>query len=325
MDTKTFFIAASLCVILFVVVAIARNRIDNKPKKGSKRYFSIEYIDKFFSDNPNFVMTSEIKRIYKRSRKVILNSGGKEYADLLARTNCTATEGALNVLRQCTLNAIKSTTGAEILKADNNAIALYFAIMDKKLQLGYITQEQYDYDKMCFIKKTASPLRNNKKDVYTKSAKRQNIEEPKVPKAGVGNITHATQTKSAQNSEQDTIGGIPKSVKIYPLTPSPASASQLSDFSLELRYFSMAIINAKPLFRKNKYVIADILSIISFIVHYKFCNTLSDEEIESKIINDFLINTSSNLNRNMGCDADDISVLYKKRTEELKKKQYYEN
>lgn len=158
-DTKVFLLFLFGCVIASVVIFLIRKKVDNKPKKGSKRYLSIEYIDKFFSDNPQFEITGEIKRIYKRSRKVIYNSGDKEYADLLARTNCSVPEGALNILRQCTLNVIKPITGAEILKANNNAIALYFAINDKKLQLGHITQEQYDYDNMCFIKKFASPLR----------------------------------------------------------------------------------------------------------------------------------------------------------------------
>ena len=159
METKTFLIITIVFIILFVVIIIVRKKVDNKPKKGSNRELAMKYIDTFFADNPQFIMKDDIKRTYKLARKIIYKQSEKEFTRLLQQKGITVKESALNILQNCALFNIKAATASEIINADYNAIGLYNAVNDKKLDLGYISEEQHADNSMLIVKKFASPLR----------------------------------------------------------------------------------------------------------------------------------------------------------------------
>lgn len=160
METKIFIIITVVFIILFVVIAIVRNKIDSKPKKGSNRELAIKYIDIFFSENPRFIMKGDIKRSYKLAKRIIYKQSEKEFTRLLQQKGITVKESALNILQNCALFNIKAATASEIINADYNAIGLYNAVNDKKLDLGYISEEQHADNSMLIFKKFASPLRH---------------------------------------------------------------------------------------------------------------------------------------------------------------------
>lgn len=157
MNSNTIFlIVLIVCVPLMIFLSI--KIIRGTDRKNGNRAAAMMYIDKFFSDNPDFIMKGDIKRAYKLARKIIYKQSETEFTRLLKQEGISVKESALNILQNCALFNIRATTAAEIINADYNAIGLYNAVNDEKLTLGYISKEQHADNSMLIIKKFASPF-----------------------------------------------------------------------------------------------------------------------------------------------------------------------
>lgn len=88
--------------------------------------------------------------IFVRAKKMVLSSSEKELVSEIRTNGISPENAALNILQNCAMMEIKYVSIQDAIKglSDDGPYHLFHAVNDEKLTRGYVSQAQYEENKM---------------------------------------------------------------------------------------------------------------------------------------------------------------------------------
>ena len=116
------------------------------------------YMLQYIKDNPS--SGDAVIPIFSDAEVMIRRSSEKQLCKMMKKNHVNAECGVLNILQNFAMVNLSPQPALDYLLDDNPVLELYNAINELKLQKGYISQRQYEENKMLGVKLSLqSPFR----------------------------------------------------------------------------------------------------------------------------------------------------------------------